>query len=101
MQRIRTTPFRNSAGKCSITQGKYDETDSNCRTWLVQTYLVGKQYEIVESDVSLVSNQSLEDLKATNSIRCSNLDFLDPGTVANPNGYDTAGKTLSDRDGRL
>ena len=99
MQRIRTTPFRNSAGKCSITQGKYDETDSNCRTWLVQTYLVGKQYEIVESDVSLVSNQSLEDLKATNSIRCSNLDFLDPGTVANPNGYDTAGKTLSDRDG--
>lgn len=100
--RVRTTPFRNAAGdKCNINMGTYDDTVAGSRTWQAQQFLMGASYEVEgDSKVSIISNKSEKELKQDNEIRCGNLDFYDPGTVANPlTSANTAGKTMSNRDG--
>lgn len=104
-ERIRSTPYRNEDNKkVNYQGGTYDPTKYGSRYWQIQNYLVGAQFEIrgEESSVSILCNESKENMTKTSEIRIGNLDILDPGTVPNPlllEGYSTAGKTLSGEDG--
>lgn len=103
-QRIRSTPFRDSNNiKVNYKGGIYDATKSGSRYWEIHNYMVGAQYEIrgesSKHKVTIIASQTEEQLNSSNQIRTNNLDILDPGTVDNPLGYNTAGKTISGNDG--
>lgn len=91
-RRWRTAPFRDSSNAQVPSAGRY---------WEFQDRLVDSVYEIrgENNSVSVQSNQSRFELNVGNQDRTPNVDLYDPGTVPNPLGDDTAGKTISGRDG--
>lgn len=106
-QRIRTAPYRDANNnKCDYQGGTYNPTTYGSKYWQVQNYLVGAQYEVKgESSthkITIVASRTEEELAKESEIRTENIDILDPGIVENPllaDGYSTAGKTISGRDG--
>lgn len=101
--RIRSQPYRDPDTNAKINKdfGPYDPSTKGSRYWQMQSFTTGAAVEVVgvDSRVKIINDKTQSSLEKELQVRFNNLDILDPGTVPNPLGYNTAGKTVKGSDG--